>query len=70
MGCIAKVFFKRLGSRHIHKEIEFQEDINGIDHIICKRDLNPIRRLIYKGYTFNDEHFGARFKSAYVIFIL
>ena len=59
------VFFKRLGSRHIHKEC-----MNGIDYIICKTDLSPIRRLAYN--TFNDVHFEARFKSlcAFVVFTI
>ena len=32
------VFFKRVGSRHIHKEIKLQEGMNRIDNILCKLD--------------------------------
>ena len=60
------VFFKRLGSRHIHKEIRLQEGMNGIHCILCKTDLNPLWTLANKGNTFNDVHFEARLKSAYV----
>ena len=44
---IAIVFYERLGSRHNHKEIKLQEYMNGIDYILCKTDLNVIRRLAY-----------------------
>ena len=42
------VFFKRLGSRHVHKEIELQKAMNGMDKILGKTDLILIRRLTYK----------------------
>ena len=62
------VFSKRLGSRHrpIHKEIKEQDGMNGIDDILCKTDLNIFWRRTYKCNTFNDLHFEACFKSAYV----
>ena len=37
-----------------------------IDYILCKKDLNLIRRLACKCNAFNYIHFEARFKSAYV----
>ena len=40
--------------------------MNGIDYILCKTDLNLIRKLAYKCNIFNDAHFEACFKSAYV----
>ena len=52
------VFFKRLGSRHIHKEIKSQEDMNGIDYILCKADVNLIRGLPYKCNAFNKRVLG------------
>ena len=48
------MFFKRSGSRHIHKEIKLQEGMKGIDNILCKTDQNLIRRLTYKCNTLND----------------
>ena len=45
------VFFKRLGSRHIDKEIELQEGMKGIDNILCKTNLNLIRGLTYNTYN-------------------
>ena len=60
------VFFKLLGNRHIHKEIKLQESVDAIDNILCKTDLNLIGTLIYKCNTFNNVHFEACFKSAYV----
>ena len=33
------VHFKRLGSRHIHKEIKLQKTMNRMDRIVCKTDL-------------------------------
>ena len=61
------VFFKRLGSQHIDKEIKVQADMNGIDHILFKTDLNLIPRLRYKCNTFSDVHFKACFKYAYTV---
>ena len=52
-------FFKRLGSRPIHREINLQEVVNGIDYILCKTDLNLIRRLTYMCNIF--AHFEACF---------
>ena len=52
--------FKRLGSRHIHKEIKLRKGMNEIDKIICKKDL---KRLTCN--TFNDVDFEAYFKSAF-----
>ena len=60
------VFFKRLGNRHINKEMKLQEGMNWIDNILCKTDLSLIRGLTYKCDTFNNIHFEAYFKSAYV----
>ena len=42
----AIVHFKRLGSRHIHKEIKLRKIIIGMDRILCKTDLIHIRRHI------------------------
>ena len=60
------VFFKRLGIQHIHKEIKLQGGMNGIDYILCKMDLNPIRRMAYKCNTLNDVHIETHFKSPYI----
>ena len=60
------VFFKRLGSRHIHKEIKLQEGLKVIDYILCKTGLNVLRIQAYNCNNFNDVLFEARFKSAYV----
>ena len=30
--------FKRLGSRHIHKELKLHKAMNGMDRILCKTD--------------------------------
>ena len=49
-----------------YKEIKIQESMNGINYILLITDLNFIRSLAYKGNTFNDVHFEACFKSAYV----
>ena len=35
---------KRLGSRHIHNEVELQKAMNGLDRVLCKTDLILIRR--------------------------
>ena len=40
--------------------------MNGIDFILCKTGLYLIRRLALKCNIFNNAHFEARFKSAYV----
>ena len=63
------MFFKCLGSQHIHKDIKLQEGMNRIDYILCKTDLNLIQRLTYKCNTFNDVHFEACFKS-FVVFTI
>ena len=42
---VARVLFKRLGSRHIHKEIKLQKTLNGMDKILCKTDFILIRKL-------------------------
>ena len=60
------VHFICLGSRHIHKEIKLQNAMNGIDRILCKKDLILIRRHTYKCNTFSDVDFEAFSKSAYV----
>ena len=60
------VHFIRLGSRHIHKEIKLQNALNGIDRILCKKDLILFRRHTYKCNTFSDVDFEAFSKSAYV----
>ena len=52
---------KRLGSRHIHKEIKLHKAMNNMDKILCKSDVIPIRRD-----TFSDVDFEAFSKSAYV----
>ena len=39
------VNFKRLGSRHIHKEIEIPYCVFGFNEIICKTGLNIFRHL-------------------------
>ena len=43
----------RLGCRHIHKEINLQEGMDGIDNILFKSDLNFIPQLAtkYQIYT-------------------
>ena len=58
--------FKRLGSRHIHKEIKLQKALNGMDRILCKTGLILIRRHTYKCNTLSDVDFEAFSKSAYV----
>ena len=63
---ISIVHFKRLGSRHIHKEIKLQKAMNGMDRILCKTDLILIRRHTFKCNTFIDADFEAFSKSAYV----
>ena len=40
------VHFKRLGSRHFHKEINLQVGMSMIDYVLCKTDLNPIGSLV------------------------
>ena len=62
------VFFKHLGSRHVYKEIKLQEGMNKIENMLCKTDLNLLRRMAYKCNTFNDipVHFEAHLKSVYV----
>ena len=60
------VHFKRLGSRHIHKEIELQKTVNGINSILWMTDLILIRRHTYKCNSFSDGDSGAFSKSAYV----
>ena len=39
MGIASIIFFKRLGSRHVHKE-----GMNGIECILCKTDIQLILR--------------------------
>ena len=53
------MFFKRLSSRHIHKEIKLLEFMNGFDNILCETDLNLILRLTNKCSTFHNVHFEA-----------
>ena len=60
------VHFKRLGSRHIHKEIKLQKAMNGMDRVLCKTDQILIRRHTYTFNTFSDVYFEAFSKSAYV----
>ena len=57
--------FKRLGSRHIHKEINLQKSVNGMNRILCKTDLILFRRHAYKCNTFSVVDFEAYPKSAY-----
>ena len=38
-GCVTIVHFKRLGSRHIHKEIEISECVFGFNEILCETGL-------------------------------
>ena len=59
------VFFKHLGSRHIHKKI-IQKAMNGMNMILCKTHLILIPRLTYKCNTFNHVDFESLSKSAYV----
>ena len=47
-------------------EIKLQEGMNGIDNILNKTDIDLVRRQTYKCNTFNDVHFEACCKSAYV----
>ena len=42
------VFFKRLGSRHIHKEIKLPKGTKGVDKILCKTDSQHIQTLAYR----------------------
>ena len=58
--------FKRLGIRHIHKEIKLQKAVNGMDMILCKTDLIIVRRHTYKCNTFSDVDFEAFSQSACV----
>ena len=60
------VHFKRLGSRHIHKEIKLQKAMNGMDRILCITDLILIQRHTYKSNALSDVDFEAFSKSAYV----
>ena len=60
------VYFKRLGSRHINKEIKLEKAMNGRDMILCKTDLILIRGHTYKCTTGSDVDFEEFFKSAYV----
>ena len=50
------VFFKRIWSQHIHKEIKLQRGMIRMDMILCKTDLKLIQRLTYnyKRNIFND----------------
>ena len=54
MGCGTVVHFKRLGSRHIHKEIEIPLYVFGIDEIISKTGLKPIQTLTHKCNIINE----------------
>ena len=60
------VHFKRLCSRHIHKEIKLQKAMNGMDRTLCKTDLILIARHTYKCNTFSDVDFEAFSYFAYV----
>ena len=53
------MYFKCLGSRHIHKEIKLQKSMNGMDMILCKTDIILIQRHTYKCKTFSDADFEA-----------
>ena len=53
------VHFKRLGSRHIHKEIEIPYCVFGFNEIICKTCLKHIRTLTHKCNIIKEEHFEA-----------
>ena len=55
----AIVHFKRLGSRHIHKEIELPYCVFGFNEIICKTCLKPIQTLTHKCNIIKEEHFVA-----------
>ena len=58
--------FKRLDSRHIHKETTLQKVMNGMDRIMCKTDPFLIRRHTNKSNHFSDIYFEAFSKSAYI----
>ena len=55
----AIVHFKRLGSRHIHKEIEISQCVFGFIDVICKTDLKHIQTLTHNCNIINEEHFEA-----------
>ena len=54
-----KVHFKRLGSRHIHKEIEIPYCVFGFNEIICKTGLKHIQTLTHKCNIMKEKHFEA-----------
>ena len=53
------VHFKRLGSRHIHKEIEIPCCVFGFNVIICRTGLKHIQALTHKCNIIKEEHFKA-----------
>ena len=53
------VHFKRLSSRHIHKEINIPYCVFGINEIICKTCLKHIQTLTHKCNITKEEHFEA-----------
>ena len=53
------VHFKRLGSRHIHKEIGIPYCVFGFNEIICKTGLKHIQSLTHKCNIIKEEHFEA-----------
>ena len=55
---ITLVFFKHLGSRHIHKNNKIPKCMYRINRILCKTALKPIQRLSLN--IINDVHFEAK----------
>ena len=53
------MYFKHLGSRYIHKEIELSYFVLGFNEIICKTGLKPIQTLTHKCNIIKEEHFEA-----------
>ena len=56
---ITIVHFKRLGSRHIHQEIEIPYCVFRFNEIICKTGLKHIQTLTHKCNIIKEEHFEA-----------
>ena len=39
------MLIKRLGNRHIQKDVTIQYCMYGFDRIVCNTNLNPIQRI-------------------------
>ena len=56
---VTVVHFKRLGSRHIYKEIEIPYCVFGFNGITCKTGLKHIQTLTHKCNIVKEKHFEA-----------